>query len=119
MMRTINDAQKLKTNEKLFIGKPLKEVLKEIKPEIKMVFAEPNRSHGAASFFMFRFIDLEEEKKYNKVGKRPLSVTIFVKEKFHWDKTDLPRSDQLKWTNSDKRKYQNLTVAYIRVYEGI
>ena len=110
MMRTVNDAKKLRINEKQFIGKPLKKVLKETKPEIKMVFVEPSRPHGAASFFMFRFIDREEERQYNKEGRTPLSVMIFVKEKFEWD--DMAR---IQWTKADVKKYQNLTVAYIRI----
>ena len=48
MVQTPNDAHKLKINEQQFIHKPLKNLLKEIKPEIKTVL----RTIDNASYFV-------------------------------------------------------------------
>ena len=116
IMRTVKDAQKLQTNKKSFIGKPLKNLLKEVGPEIKMVFVEPDRADGALSYIMFKFVDREGQKIYNREHKIPLGITVFVKEKFEWDKSNKPLAEREKWTKEDEKKYGNLTVLDIRVY---
>ena len=52
LVQTPNDAYKLKTNEQQFLNKPLKNLLKEIKPEIKFVLGTVDYP----SYFSFRFI---------------------------------------------------------------
>lgn len=56
MVQTPNDAHKLKINEQKFIHKPLKNLLKEIKPEIKTVL----RTIDNASYFVFYFMIRDE-----------------------------------------------------------
>jgi len=116
MMRTVSDAQKLKTNEQLFIGKPLKTLLKEIKPEIKMVFVESKRADGALSYIVFRFVDRQTWQKEYGEGKTPLGIRVFIKEHFEWDKTDKSPAERLSWTKEDAKKYGDLTIVAIRVY---
>ena|ERR1035437_4765672 len=115
MMRTLNDAQKLQTNKQLFIGKPLKKLLKEIKPEIKMVLVRESWAE-AIGVIIFKFVDREGYKKYNKEGKVPLGVNVMIKEKLEWDKSDKPLADREKWTKEDAKKYGDLTIVDIRVY---
>ena len=113
LIQVVKDAYKLKENGQLFIDKPLKNLLNEIVPEIKMVFAEGNRAHSALSYFIFRFVDLEGYKKYNCAGKKPLGIRVMIKEPFEWNKS---REDIIKWTKEDAEKFGNLTVVYISVY---
>lgn len=53
LLQTHNDARKLKDNDSLFIGKPLKTLLKEIGPTIKTVFTESHRAHKSLSIIIF------------------------------------------------------------------
>jgi hypothetical protein len=62
----INDAKNLETYKENFIGKPLKNVISEIKPKIKFVYGNPeNKSAGAigGTYFTFYFVDKEEGKR--------------------------------------------------------
>jgi hypothetical protein len=112
IMQTVNDAQKLQANEQLFIDRPLKTLLKEIGPEIKLVSVEGKRADGAISYIIFKFTDWEERKKYNLAGKTPLTIIVRIKERFEWNK---PREEMFKWTREDAKKYGSLTIASIGV----
>ena len=82
-MQTQNDAKKLKANEQLFINKPLKTLLKEIKPEIKMVTATPSKNiQSRIGYFIFRFVDTRRYDSSRQKGKYPQQITVFVKEPF-------------------------------------
>jgi len=85
LMQTVADAHKLKDDEQRFINKPLKTLLKEIGPEIRVVLAEGKRAHGALSYFVFWFVDKEEYKKYSCAGKDPPGIRVMIKERFDWD----------------------------------
>ncbi len=115
IMQTINDVQELKVNEKLFVDKSFNILLKEIKPEIKRAYGEIRRAHGALSYFVFCFVDWDEQRLYNIQGKASPRITVFVKENFEWDKSKLPLAERDKWTKEDAIKYGNLTVVYFRV----
>ena len=67
---------RIKDNEAQFINKPLKDLLKEIKPEIKVAFA-----YNDPSFFEFRFITREQRIK-NEGNK--LSLFVDVKDAINW-----------------------------------
>ncbi|HEY0066409.1 MAG TPA: hypothetical protein VGB46_03575, partial [Flavisolibacter sp.] len=62
IMKQQKDAEKLEDKKELFIDKPLKKLLKEIGPEIKLAFVSGDRADGAASYIIFRFVDREGEK---------------------------------------------------------
>ena len=65
MVQTTKDVSKLKTNEQQFINKPLKNLLKEIKPEIKTADATNDNPY----YFSFKFRTLEQRKKMREVKK--------------------------------------------------
>ncbi|PWA05282.1 hypothetical protein [Flavobacterium laiguense] len=111
MVQTPNDAHKLKINEQQFINKPLKNLLKEIKPEIKTASAE----NGFPSYFSFSFIDYEEFKNGRAIGKNHLGIYIYVKEQIDWNFDKRPIGKELTWTKEDIEKYGNLTVVRIKV----
>lgn len=115
MMRTLNDAKKLEINQKQFIGKPLKALLEQIKPQIKMVSVRESSAETPGAI-IFKFVDSEEIKKYNKQGKYPLGITVFLKEPFYFDAKNKPKGKKLSWTEEDTKKYGNLTVTGIRVF---
>ena len=75
LVQTTADVPKLKTNEQQFINKPLKKLLDEIKPEIKIAYG----NIGDPSYFSFRFIDPEEIKR-RPLGSS-LGLYVYVKDR--------------------------------------
>jgi len=110
MVQVPNDVYKLKTNEQLFIDKPLKNLLKEIKPKIKMADATRN----FPDYFSFRFIDREQHRKRG-VNQIPIVIYVYVKEEIDWHYENRPKDQELVWTKEDAEKYGELTVIRIRV----
>jgi hypothetical protein len=111
MVQTPNDAHKLKANEQQFINKPLKDILKEIKPEIRTAFGMPDYPQ----YLGFRFIDIEEFKSGRAIGKNHLGIYIYVKEPLDWKFEERTKGKEYQWTKEDIEKYGNLTVVRIKV----
>ncbi|RUT69584.1 hypothetical protein D0817_15540 [Flavobacterium cupreum] len=110
MVQTTKDVYLLKINEQQFINKPLKNLLKEIKPEIKFV----SGTVEYPSFFSFRFISREELIK-RPLGGNILGLYVYVKEPLDWNFDKRPKDTAYKWTEEDAEKYGNLTVERIKV----
>lgn len=110
MVQTPSDAYKLKTNEQQFINRPLKDLLKEIKPEIKLVTGNVDYP----SFFSFRFISREELRKKTE-SENTLGLYVYVKGTLDWDFDKRPQGKEFEWSKEDLEKYGNLTVTRIKV----
>ncbi|MCZ8228053.1 hypothetical protein [Flavobacterium sp.] len=110
LVQTTADVQKLKTNEQQFINKPLKDLLKEIKPEIKTAFG----NIGDPCFFSFRFIDPEEIKR-RSLENPSVGLYVYVKEPLEWYFEKREKGKEYQWTKEDLEKYGNLTVIRIKV----
>lgn len=109
MVQTPNDSYKLKQNEQQFINKPLKNLLNEIKPEIKMADGTLN----SPDYFTFRFVSHDEYLKDN--NKKYIRIYVFVKEPINWDRANSPEDKKFIWTKKDVNKYANYTIIRIRV----
>ncbi|MDX6183169.1 hypothetical protein SGQ44_13415 [Flavobacterium sp. Fl-77] len=110
MVQIPEDTYKLKANEQQFINKPLKDLLKEIKPEIKLVMG----TIDSPSYFSFRFQSREE------LNKKPLDGTtiglfVYVKEPLDWNFDKRSKGKEYEWSKEDVEKYGNLTVIRIKV----
>lgn len=111
MVQTPSDIYKLKANEQQFLNKPLKNLLKEIKPEIKTAYG----TLDYPSYFSFRFISPEE------IGRRSsnssiLGLYVYVKEDVkEWSNGTRPKEKEFIWAKEDAEKYGNFTVIRIRV----
>lgn len=114
MVQTTNDIFLLKTNEQQFINKPLKDLLKEIKPEIKTVLGTVDYP----SYFAFKFISVEEINR-KVIGRKLISFYVYVKEPLDWDFNKRAKGKEYLWTKEDLEKYGNLTVIKIKVVERI
>lgn len=111
MVQTPNDIYNLKTNELQFLNKPLKNLLKEIKPEIKTAYG----TLGYPSYFSFRFIS-PEEIKYKPSDSSILGLYVYVKENIEeWSHGTRSKEIEFLWTKEDMEKYGNFTVIRIRV----
>lgn len=114
MIQTPEDTYKLKANEQQFINKPLKNLLKEVKPEIKTVLATLDNP----SYFTFKFISPKEINR-KIIGRKHISFYVYIKEPFEWDFNKRPKGKEDLWTKEDLGKYGNLTVIRIKVIERI
>lgn len=110
MVQTPNDVNKLQENEQQFINKPLKNLLKEIKPEIKLFRAEIDQH----SYFSFYFISHNELLRL-PTDSIPLGFYVYIKESIDWDFAKRPKETQYVWTKEDLEKYGNLTVTRIKI----
>lgn len=59
----------------------IKNLLKEIKPEIKLVMGTVEYP----SYFIFRFIPVEEFNNGTEIGKNHISLCVYVKEPLDWN----------------------------------
>jgi len=110
MVQTTADIYKLKANEQLFINKPLKYLLSEIKPEIKIAVA----TRDYPDYFAFKFITVEELKLL-PIESNKTSLIIYVKETIDWNFDNRPKGKEYSWTKDDVEKYGNLSVIRIKV----
>ncbi len=110
LVQTTNDAYKLKQNEQKFLNKPLKNLLNEIKPEIKMVDGTLN----SPDYFTFKFVTHDEYIK-GKKEKKYISIYVYVKEPINWKSENRLEGKRFVWTKEDVNKYGNYTVVWIRV----
>jgi hypothetical protein len=117
LMKTVNDAQKIKESEEIFLNKPLKELLKEIKPPIKRVTASPSKNiQSSVGYFIFNFVDSKQKDSLRAKRKTPVTIVVYIKEFFEWDFHKRPKGKETVWTSEDAKKYENLTIVGFRVY---
>ncbi len=114
LVNTPSDAKKIKENQHLFINKPLKILLNEIVPQIKMASGNPNSS--SVGYFNFKFVEKKQSDSIKLKGKTPVTIIVYLKEPFEWEYKKRPIGKELAWTKEDEEKYGNLTVVAFRVY---
>lgn len=115
LVEKIGDSKKLEINKDRFIGLPLKNLLKEIGPKIELALGSPG-SAERASFFNFYFASKKQYDKYRTQNKFPLTIRVYVKSTFRWDKKGKSIDDWLNWTKEDTEKYGDLIITDIKVY---
>lgn len=111
MVQTPKDIYKLKANEQQFLNKPLKNLLKEIAPEIKTAYG----TLDYPSYFSFRFLS-PDEIEHKPSSSSILGLYVYVKEDVkEWSHGTRPKEKEFVWTKEDAEKYGNFTVIRIRV----
>lgn len=111
LVQTTKDVHQLKMNNQQFINKPLRKLLKEIKPQIKAAWGN---NEGGNQFFSFKFIDQNEIKR-RSIKDNSVGLYVYVKENLDWDFNKRVRGKEYLWTKEDIEKYGNLTVIRIKV----
>lgn len=112
MVQNLNDLNKLKENKQLFINRPLKNLLREIKPEIKTASV----INEAYTFtFCFRFTSIEQQKKNIGTNSDRTSLIVYVSEPIPWFWIVRPKGNEIIWTREDYKMYADLTVINIDV----
>lgn len=112
MVQSINDLHKLKDNEQLFVNKPLKYLLKEIKPEIKTGTVINN---DFTFVFCFRFTTFRQQQKKEGSASERVSLLVYVSEFVPWYWIQRPRGNQIVWTQNDAHEYGDSTVIHIEI----
>ncbi len=116
MIQTVNDAKKLEIGKDKFIGKPLKELLAQIKPPVKRMAAIPGGTTSASHIFLYFLTDSSYHQYIDQTGKTPTRIDVQVAEgNFEWNPVTKAKGHQYDWTKEDEKKYGNLTVVNIRV----
>lgn len=115
MVKIVDDIDKLDSNKTCFVGKTVKNLLSEIKPEIKMVKLLPGISKHRTSSLTFMFIPITEYTKYeNKHNGQPPYIRVIVNKndfEYNWN--------GLEWTKEMADKFSDYVVLDIRVYKGV
>jgi len=111
LIQTTKDVHQLKMNNQQFINRPLKELLKELKPQIKAAWGN---NEGGNQFFSFKFIDQDEIKR-KSIKDNSVGLYVYVKENLDWDFDKRVKGKEYLWTKEDITKYGNLTVIRIKV----
>ncbi len=112
MVQTTKDVYLLKTNAQQFINKPLKDLLKEIKPQI--ITGSGSNEEGY-QYFSFRFRTMEDWKKNQGNWEDRVSLYVYVKEPIDWKWEKRPKGKESIWTKEDAAKYADLIVVRIKV----
>jgi len=111
----VNDVKKLVANKDNFIGKPLKNVLSQIKPKIKYVYGNPENTWAGATgwtFFTFYFVDKEDVLK--RFNNKPTSITVQFQLEPTNNRRPLPKGGIKEWTKKETKEYGDMII--IRIF---
>jgi hypothetical protein len=112
------DARLIIEQKERFINKPLKDLLKEIKPEIKYASGSNAEDHGRPAFFRFKFVTKEQSDSLRAKNLSPIVIYVYVKENIDWyGRTKRTKETGQTWTEDDFRNYKDFTVIDLRVYD--
>lgn len=112
LVQNISDVYKLEESKHQFINIPLKDLLEEIKPEIKTATV----FNSETSFlFCFRFTTLEQQRKREGNISDRVSLFVYVKEFIPWNWAEKPKGSELNWTPNDAKKYADFIIVGIGV----
>jgi hypothetical protein len=115
LVSNLNELNKIKEQEIMFINKPLSYLLGEIQPTIKRVIGSPFSQNGTSSVFMMYFISYEEKNKLQSQGIEPIHLFIEIKEDFKWNVKERYNDRKLNWSIDDLEKYGHLTVLKVAI----
>lgn len=110
LVKNTKDVYRLKENEVVFINKPLRDLLEEIKPEIKTVLVM-----NGEGFFYFKFLPIDQLRKEEGSLEDRVSLLIYVKGNLEWKWEERPKNRETIWTKEDVEKYGDLIVRKIGV----
>jgi hypothetical protein len=119
LVKKQSDLRLLIDQQERFINKPLKDLLKEIKPAIKYAFGTDYTDIPA--YFRFKFVTSQQTDSLRKRGLEPIEINVYVKEKdIDWySRTKRTKETSTSWTADDLRNYGDFTVINIWVRDGV
>ena len=118
MVKSIGDAKKLEIDQRKFIGKPLILLLNEIRPNIRLVYGNPeNNSYHVtgATAVAFTFVTKEEFDKQYVNGKKPVAIRIDFEVETTNNRKPFPKGGIANWTKKESEEYGDMIIRRIRV----
>jgi hypothetical protein len=113
------DARLIIEQKERFINKPLKDLLKEIKPEIKNAFGYDAGASGRPAYFRFKFVTKEQSDSLRAKNRSPIVIYVYVKENIDWyGRTKRTEETGQTWTKDDFSNYKDFIVIDIEVYDS-
>ncbi|WP_426486398.1 hypothetical protein [Flavobacterium sp. 2] len=112
LVQNLSELYKLKDNEQLFTNRPLKDLFKEIKPEIK-TGSVINEKHSF--LFCFRFTSIEEQKRKEGSLNQRASLLVHVSEHIPWYWIYRPKGNEIIWTQRDLYEYGDMIVTHVDI----
>lgn len=113
-MRRVNDARKIETNKKEFIGKPLSYLLSKINVEIKSVLPVPNKNRKEINRLYLRFVNNADFQKTNSkaMKDRPTQLTIVFNQNWGLDGKTCKSAEVScgGWTKEDEKNLGDLII---------
>ena len=111
------DARLIIEQKERFINKPLKDLLKEIKPEIKNAFGYDAGDHGRPAYFRFKFVTKEQSDSLRAKNLSPIVIYVYVKENIDWyGRTKRTKETGQTWTEDDFHNYKDFTEIDLWIY---
>lgn len=118
LVKKQEDARLIIQQKERFINKPLKDLLKEIKPEIKTAFGYDAGASGRPAYFRFKFVTKEQSDSLRVKNLSPIVIYVYVKENIDWYvRTKRTKETSQTWTEDDFRNYKEFIVIDIEVYD--
>ena len=118
MVKSIGDAKKLEIDQRKFIGKPLILLLNEIRPNIRLVYGNPeNNSYHVtgATAVAFTFVTRKEFGKQYVNGKKPVVISIDFEVETKNNRKPFPKGGIVNWTKKESEEYGDMIIRRIRV----
>ena len=116
----VTGSKKLETNKDNFIGKPLKNLLSEIKLKIKYVYGNPENNSGHVidgTSLTFSFFTKDVGKKRISENKIPKRIIVNFQLEPSNSRKSLPPDGLTKWTEKETAEYGDMIIQNIRVIE--
>lgn len=112
------DARKIENVKQMYIGKPLKYLLRDLKMPIKSVMPAPNKKIKEINRISFLFVSYDEYRNDRRnVSEKPTRITVEFNQ--NWDlKGDRCRYDIvgcIQWTKEDEGNLGDLIIHNIDV----
>lgn len=109
-----SEAAKLQENQKQFVGKPLRDMLAQIKPPIKFVYGNPDNKWGqttGGTSMTFYFVDSEEYKN----TQRAVGIRVTFKLEPDNKRKSIPKKGLTTWGDEQLRDYGDMIILKIYV----
>ncbi len=119
LVKTKNDIMLIEQNKETFLNKPLQVLLNEIKPEIKLFFAEKGNPGGQLGYISFYFVDYDTFLSYKGKNKKLKRVNVTLDGKVVSNNDSLPVNKRFLWTDYYREGNKDLIVRHIIISEGV
>ena len=118
MVRSISESKKLEINQKEFIGRPLKVLLKEIRPQIKFAYGNPDNNSSnivGGTFIKFFFVDRNERISKINRDEKPIGITVQFQLESHNSRKPISREGLTTWGKEQVKEYGDMIITRIFV----